>query len=317
MESSQRGQMKEAMNLNPHAQNVRTAFTLVELLIVIAIIAQLSAMLLPSLSRAKEKARQAGCLSNLRQAGLAATLFMADHDGELFHHHEGWVLDDGTQVDTLPASLADCEGGGMGNSQAEKPWVIFFQPYLQTRQVTFCPSDPTRRSRFLATDLAGYNGGIESTSQEPPPNSELAIARAEKLNVQSYLLNSVFTHRSARYAVEGVLPGFATEAVVSASPNPNLILFSERNSEAMNAADNAEFGNVAQDDYDTWVGEAALVRWGEGNYGDQGWIRHNRHGHGANYVYTDGHAAKLRRRDARRDQFPDHVVRKPLANPVD
>jgi prepilin-type processing-associated H-X9-DG protein len=282
-----------------------------------AVVAILSAMLVPALSRAKRMARQAGCLSNLRQVGLAATLFMADNDGEFFHHHEGWVLDDGSQVDALPASLALCAGGGVGSSQAEKPWVIFLQPYLQTRQAAFCPSDPTPRSQVLATDLAGYNGGITTSGEEPPMNSELALARAGGLNLQSYLLNSIFTHRSARYALEGVLPGFATEPVVSSLPDPNLIMFSERNSEAMNDPANAEFGSVGQDDYDTWAGEAALVRWGSGNYGEQGWIRYNRHGRGANYVYTDGHVAKLRWRDARHDQFPDHVVRAPLAEPVD
>jgi prepilin-type N-terminal cleavage/methylation domain-containing protein/prepilin-type processing-associated H-X9-DG protein len=306
------------VNSHPiHSRCARRAFTLVELLVVIAVVAILSAMLVPALSRAKRMARQAGCLSNLRQVGLAATLFMADNDGEFFHHHEGWVLDDGSQVDTLPGSLAECAGGGMGNSQAEKPWVIFLQPYLQTRLAAFCPSDPTPRSQVLATDLAGYNGGITTSGEEPPMNSELALARAGGLNLQSYLLNSIFTHRSARYAVEGVLPGFATEPVVSSLPDPNLILFSERNSEAMNDPANVEFGNVGQDDYDTWVGEGALVRWGSGNFGDQGWIRHNRHEQGANYVYTDGHVAKLRWRDARRDQFPDHVVRAPLAEPVD
>jgi len=86
------------------------------------------------------------------------------------------------------------------------------------------------------------------------------------LTIQSFSLNSIFTHKSARYAVEGALSGFATEAVVSALPDPNLIMFSERNSEALNAEDNREYGNVGQDDYDTWVGEAALVRWGEGRY---------------------------------------------------
>src|SRR5262245_2894011 len=129
----------------------RQAFTLIELLVVIAVILLLSALLLPALSNAKEKARRSASLSNLRQVALAARLYMDDNDGGLFHHHEGWVLDDGTQVDTLPATPADCAGGGSGNSQAEKPWVILLQPYLQSREVAFCPSDRTARSRVLAT----------------------------------------------------------------------------------------------------------------------------------------------------------------------
>jgi len=111
------------------------------------------------------------------------------------------------------------------------------------------------------------------------------------------------------------LSGFATESRVSALSNPNLILFSERNSEALNSADNDAYGNVGQDDYDTWVGEPALVRWGAGKYGDQGWLRNKRHGQAANYTYTDGHAALLRWSQARQDQFPDHVVRRPLLAP--
>src|SRR3989449_815670 len=199
------------------------AFTLIELLVVIAVIAILAGILLPVLSNTKEKGRQAACLSNLRQVALSARLYMDDNDGRLFHHHEGWVLDDGTQVDNLPPTIGGVAGGGSGNSQAEKPWVILLHPYLQSRPVAFCPSDRSRRSRFLATDLSGYNGAITETSQTPPPDSELAIARGEHLTIQSYLLNSIFTHKSARYAVEGVLYGFATDAAVSALPDPNLI----------------------------------------------------------------------------------------------
>jgi prepilin-type processing-associated H-X9-DG protein len=181
--------------------------------------------------------------------------------------------------------------------------------------VAFCPSDPTPRSRVLAANLDDYNGGITDTAETPPDGTELALALAGRLTIQSYSLNSIFTHKSARYAVEGVLPGFASEAAIGALPDPNVIMFSERNSEALNAEDNDEFGSVGQDDYDTWAGEAALVRWGGGKYADQGWLRYNRHGRGANYVYTDGHAEKLPWSRARRDQFPDHIVRQPLADP--
>src|SRR5947209_759815 len=189
----------------------RAGFTLIELLAVIAIIAILAALLLPVLARAKEKGQRAHCSSNMRQVALAGRLYMDDNSGAMFHHHEGWVLDDGTQVDTLPATLAGCAGGGMGNSQAEKPWVIFFSPYLKNREGAFCPADRTARSRNLATDLNDYNGGITSTSQSPPPGSEQAIAQAEHLTLESYLLDSIFTHKCAHYAVEGVLNGFATD----------------------------------------------------------------------------------------------------------
>lgn len=60
---------------------MKRGFTLIELLVVIAIIAILTAMLCPVFARAREKARQSSCLSNVKQISLAVLLYSDDHDG--------------------------------------------------------------------------------------------------------------------------------------------------------------------------------------------------------------------------------------------
>ncbi len=93
-------------------------FTLIELLVVIAIIAILAAILMPMFSRAREKARQAGCMSNMRQLSMSVQMYAQDHD-EIFPPSTNYTV-----PTTSPA----------------RTWTQIVQPYLRNWQLLICPS---------------------------------------------------------------------------------------------------------------------------------------------------------------------------------
>ena len=81
------------------------AFTLVEILVIIAVIGLLAALLLPALGRAKESARATACLSNLRQVGTALQLYVQDHDNRLPVMYDALISTNGPSTNTATIDI--------------------------------------------------------------------------------------------------------------------------------------------------------------------------------------------------------------------
>ena len=113
------------VSLNQKKNNL-AAFTLVELLVVIGIIALLISILLPSLQRARQASQSVACMSNLRQIGLGLSMYTNDNKGQYMPYLLPLVMGAWYHY------LVDNQGAWPGNTHS----------YVQTYQVFNCPSDP-------------------------------------------------------------------------------------------------------------------------------------------------------------------------------
>lgn len=140
--------MKSQLKRAPRC--LRAAFTLIELLIVVAIIAILAAILFPVFARARENARRSSCQSNLKQLGLAILQYTQDYD-------ERYV------PPSIPFPTI-CNAGA----------YELLDPYLKTQLILFCPSDVNK--------VFGSQWGCDT--------SHAATAGIAPYGYYSYLINS-------------------------------------------------------------------------------------------------------------------------------
>jgi prepilin-type N-terminal cleavage/methylation domain-containing protein len=143
---------------------IQKEFTLIELLVVVAIIGILASMLLPSLAKARESAKQAVCVSNLKQINLAMTLYTTDNNDRL-------PSGNGKDRDTWPSYLDPLIGGGefIGPTDKTRP--------NQSDIWNKCPNSKNNaRNWFRDGDYAGifdasYNWPDSLLGVDDPSNS--------------------------------------------------------------------------------------------------------------------------------------------------
>jgi len=173
--------------MKTHTRHCRRAFTLIELLVVIAIIAILASILFPVFARARENARRASCMSNVKQIGLGLMQYTQDYDER--YPPNWWCA--GTPT-SCPAEAATAVGANLpsgifsvnGNSSGSghyKTWMDFIFPYVKSTQIFVCPSSRsavTTPNYGYSIAFGGYGSYVANNFGGPSLGSYVPISMA-------------------------------------------------------------------------------------------------------------------------------------------
>lgn len=191
-------------------------FTLIELLVVIAIISILAAILFPVFARARESARRASCMSNLKQIGLGVMMYVQDYD-EVFPFR------------SMLNAATPPNGTRWDDNYWYWPQMLY--PYTKSTQVFYCPSSPRNDAN---SPMSGNLGANEALIVQAEAYSTVSLASVNSPASKYMLMDLGNYSMKAGYAKTAVAPSWYFPGAGQADGDCSAITDSARKNDCEN-----------------------------------------------------------------------------------